>query len=81
MEVSGANFSHAAGRAGAFFTGDWTAERMRTPFILPILREVELDHEFWHRLVAEVHVVVDSKIECCPSANAVLENAGLAKRF
>ncbi len=36
-EVSGANFSHAGGRAGAFFTGDWTAERMKTPFILPIL--------------------------------------------
>ena len=36
-EESGANFSHAAGRAGAFFTGDWIAERMRTPFILPIL--------------------------------------------
>jgi hypothetical protein len=38
-EVSGANFSHASGRAGAFFTGDWIAERMRTPFILPILRK------------------------------------------
>lgn len=25
--------------------------------------------------------IVDSKFECCPSANAVLENAGLAKRF
>ena len=37
QEVSGENCSHAAGRAGAFFTGDWIAERMRTPFILPIL--------------------------------------------
>jgi hypothetical protein len=37
-EVSGVNFSHAVGRAGAFFTGDWAAERMKLPFILPILQ-------------------------------------------
>jgi hypothetical protein len=33
----------AATRAGAFFAGDWIAERMKTPFILPILyRESEM---------------------------------------
>ncbi len=34
---SGPNFSRAPGRAGAYFAGDWTAERIKTPFILPIL--------------------------------------------
>ncbi len=36
-EVSGPHFSRTAGRAGAFFAGGWAGNRIRTPFILPIL--------------------------------------------
>jgi len=39
-DISGANFSRAVGRAGAFFAGAWSAERMRTSLIL-FIRVVE----------------------------------------
>lgn len=39
------------------------------------------DHEIWHSPLSEVHFVVDNTIMSRHTANAVLKQAGLAKRF
>lgn len=39
------------------------------------------DHEIWRSPITEVHFVVDNKILSRHTANAVLKQAGLPKRF
>jgi hypothetical protein len=39
------------------------------------------DHEIWHSPITQVNFVVDSKIKSRHTANAVLKQAGLPKRF
>lgn len=39
------------------------------------------DHEIWFSPVTKVKFVVDSKIKSCHTANAVLKQAGLPKKF
>ena len=39
------------------------------------------DHEVWFSPITQVHFVVDSKIKSRHTANAVLKQAGLPKRF
>lgn len=39
------------------------------------------DHEIWRSPVTQVHFVVDSRIKSRYTANAVLRQAGLPKRF
>ena len=39
------------------------------------------DHEIWRSPIRQVHFVVDGKIKSRHTANAVLKQAGLPKRF
>jgi hypothetical protein len=45
------------------------------------VREGKGDHEIWRSPITEVHFVVDSKLKSRHTANAVLKQAGLPKKF
>jgi hypothetical protein len=39
------------------------------------------DHEIWYSPITNIHFVVDQKIKSRHTANAVLKQAGLPKKF
>jgi len=44
-------------------------------------RQGKGDHEIWYSPITNVHFVVDQKIRSRHTANAVLKQAGLPKKF
>jgi hypothetical protein len=46
-----------------------------------VVRQGRGDHEIWRSPLSGVHFVVDGKIKSRHTANAVLRQAGLPKRF
>jgi len=45
------------------------------------VRQGKGDHEIWYSPITNVYFVVDQKIRSRHTANAVLKQAGLAKKF
>jgi len=45
------------------------------------VRQGKGDHEIWYSPITNIHFVVDQKIKSRNTANAVLKQAGLSKRF
>ena len=45
------------------------------------IRQGKGDHEIWYSPINDRHFVVDSKIKSRHTANAVLKQAGLPKKF
>ena len=45
------------------------------------VRQGKGDHEIWYSPITNIHFVVDQEIKSRHTANAVLKQAGLSKRF
>jgi len=45
------------------------------------VRQGKGDHEIWYSPITNIHFVVDQKIRSRHTANAVLKQAGLPKKF
>jgi predicted RNA binding protein YcfA (HicA-like mRNA interferase family) len=45
------------------------------------VRQGKGDHEIWYSPITNIHFVVDQEIKSGHTANAVLKQAGLSKRF
>ena len=44
-------------------------------------RQGKGDHEIWHSPITKIHFVVDDHIKSRHTANAILKQAGLPKKF